>query len=42
MILEHVAIWTDNLEESQKNSSHVKYFGGVANSKYINESKTVS
>lgn len=37
MTLEHVAIWTDNLEELK--NFYVTYFGGVANSKYTNESK---
>lgn len=35
MILEHVAIWTDNPEVLKK--FFIKYFGGVANTKYINE-----
>ena len=37
MILEHVAIWTDKLEELK--DYYVKYFGGVANEKYTNEIK---
>lgn len=37
MTLEHVAIWTDKLEELK--DFYVKFFGGVANSKYINEAK---
>lgn len=37
MTLEHVAIWTDKIE--QLKDFYVKYFGGVANSKYTNESK---
>jgi len=37
MILEHVAIWTGRLEELK--DFYVKYFGGVASSKYTNESK---
>jgi len=37
MTLEHVAIWTDNLEVLK--DFYVKYFDGIANSKYINESK---
>jgi lactoylglutathione lyase len=37
MTLEHVAIWTDNLEALKK--FYVKYFNGVANSKYTNETK---
>ncbi len=36
MTLEHVAIWTDKLEELK--DYYVKYFGGLANSKYTNES----
>jgi lactoylglutathione lyase len=35
MILEHVAIWTDNLEELKQ--YYVKYFGATANEKYTNE-----
>jgi lactoylglutathione lyase len=37
MTLEHVAIWTDQLEILK--DFYVKYFDGVANSKYTNESK---
>lgn len=37
MTLEHVAIWTDKIE--QLKDFYVKYFGGVANSKYTNETK---
>ena len=37
MILEHVAIWTDNLEGLK--DYYVKYFDAVANDKYINHSK---
>jgi len=37
MTLEHVAIWTDKLEELK--DFYVKYFGGEANQKYINHSK---
>lgn len=37
MILEHVAIWTKNLERLK--DFYVKHFGGVANSKYTNETK---
>lgn len=37
MTLEHVAIWTDKIEELK--DFYVNYFGGVANSKYTNESK---
>src|SRR5689334_15938460 len=35
MTLEHVAIWTDNLEELK--SYYIKYFGAAANEKYTNE-----
>jgi lactoylglutathione lyase len=35
MILEHVAIWTDNLE--QLKHYYIKYFGATANQKYTNE-----
>lgn len=37
MILEDVAIWTNNLEKLR--DFYVRYFEGVANSKYSNESK---
>jgi lactoylglutathione lyase len=37
MTLEHVAIWTDDLELLK--DFYVKYFNGIANSKYTNESK---
>jgi len=37
MIIEHVAIWTNQLERLK--DFYVKYFDGVANSKYTNESK---
>jgi lactoylglutathione lyase len=37
MILEHVAIWTERLEELK--DFYVKYFGGVSNQKYTNEKK---
>lgn len=37
MTLEHVAIWTDDLEKLK--DFYVKHFGGVANSKYTNETK---
>jgi lactoylglutathione lyase len=37
MTLEHVAIWTDDLELLK--DFYVRYFGGFANSKYTNESK---
>jgi len=35
MILEHVAIWTDNLEELKH--YYIKYFDATANEKYTNE-----
>ena len=35
MTLEHVAIWTDHLEELK--DYYVKYFGGIPNDKYINK-----
>ena len=35
MTLEHVAIWTDNLEKLK--DYYTKYFGGVCNDKYSNE-----
>jgi len=35
MILEHVAIWTDKLEELK--DFYIKYFGATANEKYSNE-----
>jgi lactoylglutathione lyase len=37
MTLEHVAIWTDKLEELR--DYYVKYFGGLSNEKYFNEVK---
>jgi lactoylglutathione lyase len=37
MTLEHVAIWTDNLEGLK--TYYSTYFGGVANEKYTNEKK---
>jgi lactoylglutathione lyase len=37
MILEHVAIWTNQLEVLK--DYYQKYFGGVANDKYTNEKK---
>jgi lactoylglutathione lyase len=37
MILEHVAIWTDNLEGLK--DYYVKYYEGTANKKYVNEKK---
>jgi lactoylglutathione lyase len=35
MILEHVAIWTDKLEDLKL--YYIKYFGATANEKYTNE-----
>ena len=35
MTLEHVAIWTGKIEELK--DYYVKYFGGIANNKYTNE-----
>jgi lactoylglutathione lyase len=35
MTLEHVAIWTDNLENLKE--YYTKYFGGISNEKYTNE-----
>ncbi len=37
MTLEHVAIWTDDLEKLK--DFYVNHFGGVANLKYTNETK---
>ena len=37
MILEHVAIWTNQLEELKK--YYEKYFGGKSNARYINNQK---
>ena len=37
MILEHVAIWTDNLERLK--DFYCTYFDGLANKKYINKKK---
>ena len=37
MILEHVAIWTNNLESLRE--YYTKYFGAVSNQKYINPKK---
>ena len=37
MIIEHIAIWTNQLEELK--SYYTLYFKGVANKKYINEQK---
>jgi lactoylglutathione lyase len=34
MTLEHVAIWTHNLERLKE--YYIKYFGGISNSKYTN------
>ena len=34
MTLEHVAIWTDNLEKLK--DYYTKYFGGISNEKYQN------
>lgn len=35
MTLEHIAIWTGNIETLK--DYYVKYFGGIANDKYTNE-----
>lgn len=35
MTLEHIAIWTDDLERLK--NYYVKYFGGVSNERYTNE-----
>lgn len=40
MTLEHVAIWTDKLEELK--DYYIKYFEGTANDKYVNEKKQFS
>ncbi len=37
MILEHVAIWTSDLERLR--AYYQKYFGGIPNKKYTNEKK---
>lgn len=37
MKIEHIAIWTHNLEELK--DYYCRYFGGSSNSKYINEKK---
>lgn len=37
MTLEHVAIWTHNLESLKE--YYIKYFGAVPNEKYTNQSK---
>ncbi|MEO0506826.1 MAG: VOC family protein [Bacteroidota bacterium] len=38
MTFEHVAIWTDNLEQLKDYYSH--YFGGKPNQKYVNTDKS--
>ena len=35
MILDHVAIWTDKLEELK--GIYIKYYGATANEKYTNQ-----
>jgi lactoylglutathione lyase len=40
MTLEHIAIWTDNLEELK--GYYMRYFGAVPNEKYTNEAKQFS
>lgn len=40
MTLEHVAIWTDDLERLK--DFYVTYFGGTANDKYTNDKKRFS
>jgi lactoylglutathione lyase len=37
MILDHIAIWTDHLEELR--NYYTSYFGGISNQKYTNEKK---
>lgn len=37
MMLEHVAIWTDNLEKLK--DYYIKYYGGISNEKYTNQKK---
>ena len=37
MILEHVAIWTNDLEQLKK--YYIKYFGASSNEKYVNAQK---
>ena len=37
MTLDHVAIWTDKIEELK--AWYCKYFGGISNEKYTNEKK---
>ncbi|MBL0358563.1 MAG: VOC family protein [Chitinophagaceae bacterium] len=40
MTLEHVAIWTNDLEKLK--DYYILYFGGIANNKYINPEKNFS
>ena len=40
MTLEHIAIWTDNLELLKE--FYVKYFGGTSNEKYSNDKNKFS
>jgi lactoylglutathione lyase len=40
MIIEHIAIWTDNLELLKE--FYVKYFGGTSNEKYSNDKNKFS
>jgi lactoylglutathione lyase len=37
MTLEHVAIWTDDIEKLK--DFYCTYFGGIANDRYVNETK---
>jgi lactoylglutathione lyase len=37
MTLDHIAIWTKNLEELRE--FYTKYFGGISNERYFNEKK---
>ncbi|WP_290797888.1 VOC family protein [Flavihumibacter sp. UBA7668] len=37
MKIEHIAIWTNNLEPLKE--FYCTYFGGIANTKYVNEKK---
>ena len=37
MNLEHVAIWTTNIERMKE--YYTRFFGGIPNNKYINEEK---
>lgn len=37
MTLDHIAIWTDQIETSR--TFYMKYFGGVSNQKYTNEKR---